>query len=480
MHPDLEEAIDFHDAIVAEGGKALVGYETAKALANVVLLSEIPTTYDKKEQRQVNAGNLLLRGVPGVGKTFFGVILAAISNAKFARIQGRADLQPTEVVGFQMINPATGELDHRVRAAGLGRSHPARRDQPHPAQVAERVPRRPAGPHGHGRQDDLRAAGVQLRDRDDEPGRARAGHVPAVGSGDRSLRDHGEHRLPAARGRSEARQLRLQAGAPEPADVEGAHHPAARAPSASRCSCTSGSAIYIQRLVARDAAVQPRHRLARRTRRPSWSSTASTSARRRARSSAGAGSPRSGRCSSARRDEVYPEDIQDLAPYVLGHRIWLGPHAASHGLTTEAVIEDVIERVRDSMRTPRAGRRAARQPLGASPRSSCSSCKRMREFTIGDHRSVFHGTGFDFVGLRDWQAGRSLRVDRLGAVVAHELQPAHRPRVRAAEHGHASSRSPTRRCRRAAASTACRSRPRSRGRSARSACRRCSFRTCSA
>jgi len=26
------------------------------------------------------------------------------------RLQGRADLQPTEVVGFQMINPATGEL----------------------------------------------------------------------------------------------------------------------------------------------------------------------------------------------------------------------------------------------------------------------------------------------------------------------------------------------------------------------------------
>ena len=110
MHPDLEEAIAFHEAILAEGGKALVGYETAKTLANVVLLSEIPTTYDKKEQRQVNAGNLLLRGVPGVGKTFFGVILAAISDAKFARIQGRADLQPTEVVGFQMINPATGEL----------------------------------------------------------------------------------------------------------------------------------------------------------------------------------------------------------------------------------------------------------------------------------------------------------------------------------------------------------------------------------
>ena len=110
MHPELQEAIDLHVAIIAEAGNALVGYETEKALANVVLLSEIPTTYDKDQKRQVNAGNLLLRGVPGVGKTFFGVILAAISNARFARLQGRADLQPTEIVGFQMINPATGEL----------------------------------------------------------------------------------------------------------------------------------------------------------------------------------------------------------------------------------------------------------------------------------------------------------------------------------------------------------------------------------
>lgn len=31
--------------------------------------------------------------------------------------------------------------------------------------------------------------------------------------------------------------------------------------------------------------------------------------------------------------------------------------------------------------------------------------KRMREFTIGEHSSLFHGTGFDFVGLRDWQDG---------------------------------------------------------------------------
>jgi MoxR-like ATPase len=45
------------------------------------------------------------------------------------------------------------------------------------------------------------------------------------------------------------------------------------------------------------------------------------------------------------RAEVYPEDIQELGRYVLGHRIWLGPHAASHGVSVEMVIDDVIDSV---------------------------------------------------------------------------------------------------------------------------------------
>src|SRR6516164_3985030 len=37
---------------------------------------------------------------------------------------------------------------------------------------------------------------------------------------------------------------------------------------------------------------------------------------------------------------------------------------------------------------------------------------RMREYTIGEHRIVFHGTGFDYVGLREWQAGdRMSQID---------------------------------------------------------------------
>jgi uncharacterized protein (DUF58 family) len=35
----------------------------------------------------------------------------------------------------------------------------------------------------------------------------------------------------------------------------------------------------------------------------------------------------------------------------------------------------------------------------------------MKEFTIGDHASVFKGTGFNFVGLRDWEPG-----DRMSSI----------------------------------------------------------------
>src|ERR1700682_2800962 len=37
--------------------------------------------------------------------------------------------------------------------------------------------------------------------------------------------------------------------------------------------------------------------------------------------------------------------------------------------------------------------------------------KRMKEFTLGDHASVFKGPGFNFVGVRDWNPG-----DRLSSI----------------------------------------------------------------
>lgn len=37
--------------------------------------------------------------------------------------------------------------------------------------------------------------------------------------------------------------------------------------------------------------------------------------------------------------------MQELARYVLPHRVWLGPHAASHGVTVDSVIDDLVDRV---------------------------------------------------------------------------------------------------------------------------------------
>src|SRR5258707_10714683 len=343
MHADLAEALEFHKAIIAEGGKALVGYDTAKALANVVLLSEIPTTYDKNEQRQVNAGNLLLRGVPGVGKTFFGVILAAISDAKFARLQGRADLQPTEVVGFQMINPATGELI--TEFGPLASAEVILLDE------INRIPLKSQSAFLEGLQDRTVTVGKTTYE------------LPAFSFAIATMNpiELGQGTFPLSEAATDRFAIMINIGYLPPAEEAKLVHfdfkkvrldtlmtkeriIQLRGAISSEVFLHSKLATYIQRLVAATRPFNPE---------TDWN-VRSPSDLVEHGVDLGA-SPRAiicwGRLAKVwallvrRRTEVYPEDIQDLAPYILGHRIWLGPHAASHGLTTDTVIADVIERV---------------------------------------------------------------------------------------------------------------------------------------
>jgi len=343
VQPDLQEAIDFHHAIVAEGGKALVGYDTAKTLANVVLLSEIPTTYDKKEQRQVNAGNLLLRGVPGVGKTFFGVILAAISDARFARIQGRADLQPTEVVGFQMINPATGAL---VTEFGpLASAEVILLDE------INRIPLKSQSAFLEALQDRTVTVGKTTYELPTFSFAIATMNPVELGQGTFPLSEAATDRfammvnigyLPAAEEEKlvnfDFKRVRLNSLMSKDRIVE------LRAIINSKVFLHERLGQYIQRLVAATRPYNPD---------TDWHERSPSELVERG-VDLGA-SPRAiiawGRLAKVwallerGRSEVYPEDLQDLAPYVLGHRIWLGPHAASHGLTVDLVIKDVIERV---------------------------------------------------------------------------------------------------------------------------------------
>src|SRR5689334_12751956 len=343
MHAELQEAIDLHEAIIAEARKALIGYDTEKTLANVVLLSEIPTTYDKKQSRQVNAGNLLIRGVPGIGKTFFGVILAAISNAKFARLQGRADLQPTEVVGFQMINPATGQLI--TEFGPLATAEVILLDE------INRIPLKSQSAFLEGLQDRTVTVGKTTYE------------LPAFNFAIATMNpvELGQGTFPLSEAATDRFAIMVNIGYLPPEEEEKLVNfdfkkvrltslmskeriIELRSAINSQVFLHDRLGRYIQRLVSATRPYNPD---------TDWHHRSPSELVERG-VDLGA-SPRAiicwGRLAKVwailqhHRTEVYPEDIQELAPYVLTHRLWLGPHAASHGLTSEAVIQDIIDHV---------------------------------------------------------------------------------------------------------------------------------------
>ena len=343
MHPELQECIDLHDAIVAEAGKALVGYDTEKALANVVLLSEIPTTYDRDQKRQVNSGNLLLRGVPGVGKTFFGVILAAISEAKFARIQGRADLQPTEVVGFQMINPATGAFI--TEFGPLASAEIVLLDE------INRIPLKSQSAFLEGLQDRSVTVGKVTYE------------LPAFSFAIATMNpvELGQGTFPLSEAAIDRFAIIVNIPYLRPTDeqklVSFDFKNVQLTPLITKERIIQLRGVITREVFMHEALEKYIRRLVVAT-RPHHAETEwhhhSPSELVEKCVDLGA-SPRATICWGRlvkvwallrrQRDEVYPEDVQDLAKYVLGHRIWLGPHAASHGVTVEMVIDDILNRV---------------------------------------------------------------------------------------------------------------------------------------
>ena len=340
---DLQDAVDFHRAIVAEGGKALVGYEREKALANMVLLAEIPTTYDQEENRQVNAGNLLLRGVPGVGKTFFGVILAAISGAKFARLQGRADLQPTEVVGFQMVNPATGEFI--TEFGPLASAEVILLDE------INRIPLKSQSAFLEGLQDRSITVGKQTY------------QLPAFSFAIATMNpvELGQGTFPLSEAATDRFAIMVTVGYLPPEQEE-------------RLVTFDFKKVSLDSLMPKERVIELRSMITERVflhdalgkyirRLVSASRPYDAETEWLIRSPSQlveefvdlGGSPRATICwgrlvkvwalIAHGRAEVYPEDIQALAKNVLGHRVWLAPHAASQGVRVENVIDDIIDHV---------------------------------------------------------------------------------------------------------------------------------------
>ena len=67
----------------------------------------------------VARGHVLVQGVPGLGKTLLAKTLARVLGGEFKRIQGTADLMPSDIIGVHVFDEAARPL-----CSGPGRCSP--------------------------------------------------------------------------------------------------------------------------------------------------------------------------------------------------------------------------------------------------------------------------------------------------------------------------------------------------------------------
>jgi MoxR-like ATPase len=86
------------DAIRAEVGKVIIGQQQTVDLLLTALLAD---------------GHVLIEGVPGVAKTLMAKLLAKTMSVGFSRIQFTPDLMPSDVLGTSVFQPKTGDFTFR-------------------------------------------------------------------------------------------------------------------------------------------------------------------------------------------------------------------------------------------------------------------------------------------------------------------------------------------------------------------------------
>jgi MoxR-like ATPase len=98
LNDRIKREAGFVQDILTETNRIIVGQER---LINRLLIGLLAN------------GHLLIEGVPGLAKTLAVKTLAATINAKFQRIQFTPDLLPADLIGTQIFNPRTGEFSSR-------------------------------------------------------------------------------------------------------------------------------------------------------------------------------------------------------------------------------------------------------------------------------------------------------------------------------------------------------------------------------
>src|SRR2546429_4630971 len=79
------------DRRVRELGRVVIGAHTSVRALTVALVAR---------------GHVLVQGVPGLGKTLLAKALACALGGEFKRIQGTADLMPSDIIGVHVFDEA--------------------------------------------------------------------------------------------------------------------------------------------------------------------------------------------------------------------------------------------------------------------------------------------------------------------------------------------------------------------------------------
>jgi MoxR-like ATPase len=101
MSRNVEDAIVLCRSIEQNIGRVIVGKETTIRLIMITLTA---------------GGHLLIEDVPGIGKTTMVRALARSLDLQFSRIQFTPDVMPSDVTGYNIFNPTTGEFEFRPGA----------------------------------------------------------------------------------------------------------------------------------------------------------------------------------------------------------------------------------------------------------------------------------------------------------------------------------------------------------------------------
>ncbi len=95
LNEQVEQEVVFLNDLLAEVNKIMVGQENLIERMLIALLAD---------------GHILLEGVPGLAKSLLVKTMAQAIQASFARIQFTPDLLPADLIGTQIYNPRTSEF----------------------------------------------------------------------------------------------------------------------------------------------------------------------------------------------------------------------------------------------------------------------------------------------------------------------------------------------------------------------------------